>query len=622
MEYKKLDQKHIEILKENRCSSSDWGRIFVSEGFDPALVEDAVFRDDVKIGEKTRISRAVLRNVHIEDNVTIENAGTIACTGRTSFGNGHEVSVLNEAGGRELKITTRTSSQIAYLTVMYRDKKNLLAKLNDMADSFSDGVSSGMGFIGNNTRVVNCGEIINVHIGPFSVISGASSLKNGTIDSSKESPSVVGAGVIAEAFIFQKGSSVTDGAMISSCLVGEGTRIGKQFSAENSVFFANSEGFHSEVCSVFGGPYSVTHHRSTLLIAVFVSFFNAGSGTNQSNHMYKLGPVHQGILERGCKTGSYSYLLWPSRVGPFTVIMGKHYTNFDTSDFPFSYISEDNGKSVLVPGMNFFTVGTLRDGEKWPSRDRRKSEPKLDLIIFDVLSPFTAQKMIRGMTILSELYKNSDRGRDYVTHNGIRIKRLLLKTCGRYYQLALDKYLGGILIEMIEREKPSCIRDVLKPAGTDEGQWIDVCGLICRKDRIDDLVSRVESGGIAAFDALHDALRGIHDGYRTDEWDWFLAAYKNLTGRELSGETNENLIEFLNKWEKSSLKFLSMVMGDARKEFEGSTKVGFGIDGNTDGDFDAVRGKFEDNDFVKKLNAEMETVGKRHSAAVKLITQK
>ncbi len=41
--------------------------------------------------------------------------------------------------------------------------------------------------------------------------------------------------------------------------------------------------------------------------------------------------------------------------------------------------------------MNFFTVGTLRDGEKWPNRDRRKNTDKLDLLIFDVLSPYTAQ---------------------------------------------------------------------------------------------------------------------------------------------------------------------------------------------------------------------------------------
>ena len=71
--------------------------------------------------------------------------------------------------------------------------------------------------------------------------------------------------------------------------------------------------------------------------------------------------VHQGLLERGSKTGSFSYLLWPSRVGAFTAVIGKHYANFDASDLPFSYITEEDAGSVITPAMNFFTVGTMRD---------------------------------------------------------------------------------------------------------------------------------------------------------------------------------------------------------------------------------------------------------------------
>jgi len=432
----------------------------------------------------------------------------------------------------------------------------------------------------------------------------------------------VGHGVIAENFIFQKGSSVEDGAMVVSSLVGEGTRIGKQFSAENSVFFANSEGFHSEVCSVFAGPYSVTHHRSTLLIAALLSFYNAGSGTNQSNHMYKLGPVHQGILERGCKTGSFSYLLWPSRVGAFTAIMGKHYANFDTTDFPFSYIDEENGKSILVPGMNFFTVGTLRDGEKWPSRDRRKFSNKLDLIIFDVLTPFTAQKMLRGQKILMELYESSQKGDEYVAYKGIHIKRLLLKTCSRYYKLALDKYFGDILVNKIERESPISIRDVLKHDGkgaVGSGEWVDVCGLICCKSRLECLISEVVSGKVNTFEKLHERFRQIYDSYKADEWNWFLDNYRKLKNRELSDETNENLHEFLDQWKKSSLKLLNMVMNDSQKEFEGTVRTGFGIDGNPDQDFEAVRGTFEQNNFVRKLRGEMEEINRRYEDVCKLV---
>ena len=496
-DYRNLTPGEIKALEVNGCSADDWRKVLVRDPFDPRNVRQATFQGDVRVGRlgesfashdsiprRSIISRANLNrcsigdnchisnvngwlsNLDIADRVLIENAGTIACRGETTFGNGHEIAVLNEGGGRELKITRRTSAQAAYLTVLYRDRHDWVAKLNALADKSAAAMKSDRAAIGSGARIVGVGEIVNVWIGPSAVVANVPSLKEGTIDSSEEAPVTVRDGVVAENFIFQRGSSVTSGAMLFSTLIGEGTRIGKAFSAENSVFFANSEGFHSEACSVFCGPYSVTHHRSTLLIAGLFSFYNAGSGTNQSNHMYKLGPVHQGILERGCKTGSFSYLLWPSRVGPFTAIIGKHYANFDTSDLPFSYIAEEEGRSTIVPAMNFFTVGTLRDGEKWPSRDRRKHKDKLDLIVFDVLSPFTAQRMIRGRDILTQLAQTADKSQTYVTFNGIHIKRLLLKTCARYYTLALNKYFGDVLIRRIEQAKPASVGEQYKALGT------------------------------------------------------------------------------------------------------------------------------------------------------------
>ena len=98
----------------------------------------------------------------------------------------------------------------------------------------------------------------------------------------------------------------------------------------------------------FAGPYTVTHHKSTLLIAGMFSFMNAGSGSNQSNHMYKLGPIHQGTLERGAKTTSDSYILWPARVGAFSLVMGRHVNHSDTSNLPFSYLIEQNNTTYLV----------------------------------------------------------------------------------------------------------------------------------------------------------------------------------------------------------------------------------------------------------------------------------
>ena len=652
MNTKKLSGEQIDVLIQNRCKCDDWNLIEVSKEFDASSVTHTEFQGSIILGKldgsviedgiarKSGITNARLQNCIIGDgvsisnvngwlsnlnvggNVLIENVGTISSTKGSTFGNGHAIDVWNEGGGRELKISDKTSAQIAYMTVAYRHNPALIKKLDTFVDKYAESLKNDQAIIGEGAKIQNCENIHNVRIGNSAVIKGVQSLKNGTINSSPEAPTVIENGVIMNDFTIQKGASVADGAMVSGSLIGEATKIGKQFSAENSVFFANSEGFHSEACSVFAGPYSVTHHRLTLLIATMVSFYNAGSGTNQSNHMYKLGPLHQGIMERGCKTGSFSYLLWPSRVGAFSVVMGKHTANFDSSDFPFSYVNEEDGQPTLVPGMNFFTVGTLRDGEKWPKRDKRKNKDVLDLIIFDVLSPYTAQKMIQGENTLLRLSKETDRSQKYVKINGARIKRLLLKTCSRYYKLALQKYYGDLVIRRMEEKKPAKLRELFIPDEdglSNGGRWIDMSGLLCQWERVDRLIKFIEDGDITSIEELQTALKTIYDAYRADEWNWFLESYEKMNDKRISDLTDERLATFFEEWKTASLKLLNMVTADAGKEFDSIAKIGFGIDGNAEDDFAEVRGTMEDNAFILSLKNTAQSIEEKYQQITNFI---
>ncbi len=652
--YIALSEKNIAALEKNGCRAENWVEVRVAAGFRPDSFFNVAFTGKVEIGrqdgelvladgsrrkygiynaslENVRIGdhcvisniTAGLRNVNIEPGVIIENVGEIICSGASTFGNGHAVEALNEGGGRELKICRDTSAQVAYLSILYRDKKQLIDKLNAIVDDFSVQVKNDRATIGRNSCIRNCLKLHNVHIGVNANLDGVQKLQNGTVDSSAEAPTFIGDAVIAENFIIQKGSMVGGAAILSGCLVGEAAQVGKQVSLENTVLFANCEAFHSELCSVFAGPYTVTHHRSTLLIAGYFSFFNAGSATNQSNHMYKLGPVHQGILERGCKTGSFSYLLWPSRVGAFSAILGKHHANFDTTNLPFSYLNEEDGKSLIIPGMNYFTTGTFRDGLKWPTRDKRKNRDMLDFIHFDILSPYTGQKMQRGQRILLDLYERSEKGQSFVSFKGIHIKRLLLKTCRRYYQLILDKYFGDVLIKRMLASKATVFSDLFASTKNEvvphDENWIDVCGLLCRQSRMEALITAVSSGELQSFAEIRAALRKIHAAYAEDEWRWFLSNYAHLHGCELAMDSQENVRNLLAQWQKSSLKLLNMVFSDAEKEFEGNVKTGFGIDGNADADFTAVRGVFADNTFKIHLDSEIESVNTKFAQVSRLI---
>ena len=375
MSFRPLTQSEITALENQGCYTSDWSKIGVSDPFSTDHIHYVRFLGEVKIGKLGGVIKSaagehrtsglynskiehceigddvlmdhvqLIRNYLIEDRVILENVSSISVSGPSSFGNGYEIEVLNEGGGRELKIFDRLSAQLAYMVVSYRHDPEWIASINRLIDAYVLEKTSETGTIGPGATIHDSGTISGVNIGESAVIRGVSLLENGSITSNAQAPTLVGENVIAKNFIISSGSRIDSGALLDKCFVGQSVEMGKQFSAENSVFFSNSEAFHGEAVSVFAGPYSVSHHKSTLLIAGMFSFYNAGSGTNQSNHMYKLGPVHQGVLERGSKTGSFAYLIWPGRIGAYSVVMGKNMASFDTSDFPFSYINVDHEKS-------------------------------------------------------------------------------------------------------------------------------------------------------------------------------------------------------------------------------------------------------------------------------------
>ncbi|MGD0754072.1 MAG: DUF4954 family protein [Bacteroidales bacterium] len=646
MNYRPLTDSEIRALISQGCFADNWSDISVKEQFSARNIHNTrfdgkitlgVFSGSIEtnqgIGKKCGIYSSCIRNCEIEDNVyisdvrnltnylieenvVIENAGSLTTSDESTFGNGTSIDVLNEGGGRELQIFDRLSSQIAYLAVLYRHDQQFTKKLSAIISDYCETKKRNRGRIESGARIQDTLIMRNVNVGSHARISGTILLEEGTIISCKEAPAIIGEGVIAKKFIILSGSKVDSGAIIDKSFVGQSVKMGKQYSAENSLFFANCEAFHGEGCSVFAGPYTVTHHKSTLMIASLFSFFNAGSGTNQSNHMYKLGPIHQGILERGSKTGSFAYLLLPCHIGAFTVVMGKHYVNFDSSDFPFSYISEEKGKSELTPAMNLFSVGTRRDIDKWPIRDKRRDSDKLDLIHFDLFNPYIVGKIINGISILNELAEKTDKRQDYINYKGINIHRLLLKTTRKYYEMALKLYIGQEIVKRIQELDTNSdltdLRSMLTVQDTDgAGKWVEICGLFSPASKIDDLVDSVKTSKIRSVDELIENLTSIYNNYNKYNWIWCSSLIRQQTGDNPDKIPIDSLIQIITDWKINAIKLNNMILKDAEKEFDPGSKLGFGIDGDVDTrdrDFQAVRGVYDNNKFVTSLQKESKEI--------------
>jgi hypothetical protein len=638
-QYRNPSPEEIATLISENCSATDWNSFWITEKTDLTKIKNAQFSGTVKLQEisgenksfgdiirpngiyNARIHNSdigknpfitnvsnFIANYSIGDNVVIDCVGHIAVNGNTSFGNGIHVEAINEGGGREIPIYDKLSAQEAYVLSLYRHRHGMISNLKKMIAAYTKKITSNRGSIGNAVKILNCRSIKNIHIGAHAKLEGVVSLKNGSINSFQEAPVYIGSGVMAENFIISSDTKIDNATILTNCFVGQGCILDKHYSAEHSVFFANSQGFNGEACSIFAGPYTVTHHKSTLLIAGMFSFMNAGSGSNQSNHMYKLGPIHQGIMERGAKTTSNSYILWPSKVGAFTLVSGRHYKNIDSSKFPFSYLIESNDESVLFPGINLRSVGTVRDAQKWAKRDKRHKNHQTDIINFNLLSPFTIHKVMEGLSNLENIQKLSGNNSKEYTFEGMKIKASSLLKGMHIYKMVVHKFLGNSIISRIHKkdlQTTANLQEILQPSSSiGTGKWLDVSGMICPIESINIFLSDIESENINDLKQVQQALRNIHDHYYEYEWNWASSWIEKFYKINLKTITPKEIIAIIKKWQNAVVELDHMLYADAKKEFSLSTQVGFGVDGDLaerKQDFSSVRGDFDSNPTVVEI---------------------
>ena len=229
--------------------------------------------------------------------------------------------------------------------------------------------------------------------------------------------------------------------------------------------------------------------------------------------MYKLGPIHQGMVERGSKTTSDSYLLWPARIGAFTLVMGRHTKHSDTASLPFSYLIENATESYLVPAVNLRSVGTIRDAQKWPKRDNRKDPVRLDPINFNLLSPYTIQKMYTGIDVLRNIQSLAGANNEIYSYQNCYIRASNLTKGIELYRIAIMKFMGNSVISRIGRKPLSSVDELRKrlmpttKAGS--GEWVDLSGLIAPKTVIDDFIVKIKNFN-PIFDKIITVLGTSH----------------------------------------------------------------------------------------------------------------
>ena len=591
-DYRPLTSEEIEVLRSNDCWAEDWTSINVSEDFKPNFMHRVMLYGEVNIGafnknvevsqgfvKHSGINNATLRNVTIGDDCLIENVGnfinnynigddcyisnisTMETTEGATYGEGNLVSVLNEVGEGNVILFSDLNSQLAAFMVKHFSDKELKEKIRQLIKTDIDNKMPERGQIGNNVKIVNTKEITNCVINDLCEVNGASRLSDCTLLGSVHGCVYIGTGVIIENSIIAEGSSVINSVKIQDCFVGEACQLSNGFTASASVFFANSYMSNGEACAAFCGPFTASHHKSSLLIGGMFSFYNAGSATNFSNHAYKMGPMHWGILERGSKTASGAYLLMPATLGSFSVCFGKLMHHPNTRNLPFAYLIADGDKMFLIPGRNITTVGLYRDIKKCPKRDLRAPENRKSIVNFDWLSPFSVGEILKGKKILENLREvTGDNVSQYLYHEYI-IPATSLHKGIKYYDIALRIYMGAVLKRVLKRD-PS-----ITPPTTEIGtsDWDDLSGLLLPVSEEERIISDLKDGTIETIQELISRFEEIDANYREYQWAW---TYKMICDYyHISEITLEDANRIHEDYIKARRSWIAEIKKDAEKEY-------------------------------------------------------
>ncbi len=568
--YRSLTAAEIAALQASGSFSSDWSLIEVSDDFCTSQIQQSRLSGHVIVESGARVVASHVNNYHLGEGSLVDSVTRMECRKNSSFGNGVEVATINENGGRAVKIYDSMTAQCGYIMAIYRHREALISAMNSMVEGYAASKESDMGYLGKGSSVANTKIIREVRIMDSVCVDGASIIENATLCGGVK----VGVDVKAYDFIAAEDAKIDNGAIIERCFVGECVIVSNGFTAIDSLIFASSHFENGEAASIFAGPYTVSHHKSSLLIAGIFSFFNAGSGSNQSNHLFKCGAVHQSAHLRGCKFSSSAYVMSPAQEGAFTTILGRHSTHHDTTNFPLSYLAERHGQSLLIPAMNLANYGTVRDLDKWVKRDKRKV--KRDIVNLEEHNPYICQYIIKAIETLSALRTQSPYAEEY-NYNSVTITRKALARALKLYNMALDVALWSMLDKGASHD-----------AESQSSHWLDLSGQYISKESLEKILRGVESGNIFALGVIDDELQKFNAEYYNHACAW---AYSALAHKLNHAPTQSDFEELKVRAQEAYNNLKELAEIDKLKDCSEEMAVSYGLD--SDGFMDDVIADFK-----------------------------
>ncbi|PKL37360.1 MAG: hypothetical protein CVV44_17155 [Spirochaetae bacterium HGW-Spirochaetae-1] len=427
----------------------------------------------------------VLANCVVRDSAMLIGNGSISASGTCTFGNGIEIAVGNETGGRDIVSYADLTIPVAETIARNRSDKDLLKAYKDFTDEYLSRCSAPLGYIGEKAVIKNTGTIEDAFIGDHAVINGAVLIKNCTILATPEEKTEISHGAWLKDSCVQWGSEVTSMAIVDKSVLCEHSHVERHGKVTMSIIGPNSGVAEGEVTSCLLGPFVGFHHQSMLIAGIWPEGKgNVAYGANiGSNHTSK-SPDQEIFCGEGLFFGLGSNIKFPSDFtgAPYSIIATGVDTLPQRLEFPFSLVNKparliadiSPSYNEIFPGwvlsQNIYSV--RRNEGKYKKRNKaRRSEFEFSVFrpaIIDLM--IAARNRLRGAAAEREIYTDSDipgLGKNYLTEE----KR---KTGIESYELYIEYY---ALMRMLERitamtagKSATSLKGIYGDA-TDDGQW-------------------------------------------------------------------------------------------------------------------------------------------------------
>ncbi len=481
---RKLRGDEIEQLKGQGNISDDWGDILVVDDFTAAAIFQSAFYGPCRLGRFTgstvKVDRSlslpdgicrstvvnseigsgcvihdagIISNFVVRDGAILMKNGSVSASDTCAFGNGIEIAVGNETGGREILSYADLTIPVAEAVARKRSDKDFLKEYREFIERYLAKCTAPSGYIGKKAVIRNTGTIQDAYIGDGVAVIGASLIKNCTLLATPEEKTEISHGACVKDSCVQWGSEVTTMAIVDKSILCEHSHVERHGKVTLSIIGPNTGVAEGEVTSCLLGPFVGFHHQAMLIAGIWPEGKgNVAYGANiGSNHTSK-SPDQEVLCGEGMFFGLGTNIKFPSDFtkSPYSIIATGVDTLPQKLEFPFSLL---NKPAESIPGVppsynEIFPGWVLSNNIYMVRRNegkyRKRNKARRSEFVFTVFRPdiidmlIVARDRLKKGRSVKEIYTGDDipgLGKNYLTEESRRAGIDVYELYIEYYAL-------------------------------------------------------------------------------------------------------------------------------------------------------------------------------------------